>query len=83
MVDSGKRLPGAKILRGLVHDVRTAELPDQRLWILYPLVLVAVVALIIFNAVNSEFSRCHYYDSAIHSNNNCNNYTQDGQNPDD
>jgi hypothetical protein len=54
MVDGGKHLPGAKILRGLAHDIRTAELPDARMWILYPIVLTAIAILLIINAVNSE-----------------------------
>lgn len=54
MPRDGGRLPGGQIVRRLASDVRSAELPDARLWILYPLVGAVVAALVIFHAASGS-----------------------------
>ena len=52
MVKSTGRLPGSRAFGRLLSDVRGAELPDARLWVLYPIGGIAVAAVIVFHLVH-------------------------------
>ena len=64
MANASQELPGSSRFRRFAGEVRNAELPDHRLWLLYPIVGVALVALVIFHSVAGTHATSPHHPAA-------------------